>query len=71
MLTVNIEYNRLKLKSGFKCSSQPFKATSGTGANISQPCSFSLQPALGIEPGPPKWFANALSVRPWRRSMAD
>ena len=23
---------------------------------------------LEIEPGPPKWFANALTVRPWRRS---
>ena len=26
-------------------------------------------PALGIEPGPPKWLANALSVWPWRRSI--
>ena len=48
--------------------SRPFKAASGTGANISQPGSLFLQPVLGIEPGPPKWFANTLTVRPWRRS---
>ena len=28
---------KLKLKSGFTCSSRPFKEASGTGANISQP----------------------------------
>ena len=57
-----------KFKSGFTCNSQPFKAASGTEANISQPGSLSLQPVLEIEPGPPIWFANALTVRPWRRS---
>ena len=38
------------------------------GANISQPL-FSSQLVLAIEPGPPKWFANALSARPWTRSI--
>ena len=56
-----------KVKVG--CRSQPFKAASGTGANTSQSGSLSLQPVLGIEPGAPKWFANALSALPWRLSI--
>ena len=68
---MNSLVKKIKLKWSFTCSSQIFKATSGIGANISQPGSL-LQPAvLGIEPWPSEMFANALTARPWRRSMAE
>ena len=58
----------MKVKVGLYVQFAAVFAASGTGANISQAGSLSLQPALyWIEPGPPQWFANALTVRPRRR----
>ena len=48
--------------------SLPFKGNIRHGSRIFLGL-LSLQPVLGIESGPPKWFANAFSARPWRRAM--
>ena len=64
---VDLVFKMLELKWGLTCAAiQQHQAPEGRYFTV---WFTFLQPGvLVIEPGPPKWFSNALSARPWRRS---